>query len=200
MRMTNAAFAIAPLATAVAVSLLGPADALARSPLTQRLLHANEIAGYTPVRSTVKTLGLEALSSVTGRTPKQLDRAGFRAGAVENLHGPNAVPRGFVSQSSLIRFRTDQDARAFLATVAKGHTRTPPGVERTAFTLPAVPSARGTRLVQERLHQRVVEYDVMFVAGPFAYEVSIFTSTGAPSQADLVSAVTNYYHRLATVG
>lgn len=195
--MTKAIVTISLLATAVTVPAVSPAATPPTRPLTQRLLHANEIAGYTPVRSTVKTLGLDALSSVTGRTPKQLARGGFQAAAVETLQGPSAVPHGFVSQSSLIRFRTGRDARAFLAMLVKGHTRTPPGVERTAFTLPAVPGARCTRLVQTRSHGRVVEYDALFVAGPFEYEVSVFTSTGAPSQAGLVAAVTSYYHRLA---
>ena len=196
--MRSAVFAIAPLATASTVPAVSLAAARPTRPLTQRLLHANEIPGYTPVRRTVKLLGLDALAAVTGRTPKQLARTGFRAAAVENLRGQSPIPGGFVSQSSLIRFRSGRQARAFLAMVVKKHgSRTPPGVRRRAFTLPAVPGARGTRLTQSRSRGRLVEYDVVFVADPFEYEVNVFTSTEAPSQASFIAAVTSYYHRLA---
>ena len=197
-RLRSAVFAMTLLATASPVPPVSLAAVLPTRPLTQRLLHANEIPGYTPVRPTVKLLGLDALTSVTGRTPKQLARAGFLAAAVENLRGPNPIPSGFVSQSSLIRFRSGRQARAFLAMVVKKHgSRTPPGVRRGAFTLPAVAGARGTRLTQSRSHGRLIEYDVVFVAGPFEYEVNVFTSTEAPSQASFIAAVTSYYHRLA---
>jgi D-alanyl-D-alanine carboxypeptidase len=191
------AIVIAALVTAGAVAVTGSAATPPTRPLTRRLLQANEVAGYMPVRSSVKTLGLEALASLLGRTPKQLARDGFQAAAVENLQGPSAAPRGFVSQSSLIRFRTGRDARAFLAMVVNGHTRTPPGVKRTTFTLPAVPGARGTRLVRTRSHGRLVEYGVAFIAGRFEYEVNVFTPNGAPTQASFIAAVTSYYHRLA---
>ncbi|MFY9578120.1 MAG: serine hydrolase domain-containing protein [Gaiellaceae bacterium] len=195
--MTKAIFTIALLATFAAAPAVDSGAGPPTSPLTQRLLHANEIAGYTPVRPSVKVLGLDALASVSGRTTKQLARAGFQTAAVENLRGPSAVPRGFVSQSSLIRFRTGREARTFLATVVKEHSGTPPGVRRSAFALPAVLGARGTGLIQPRSHGRLVEYDVLFVAGPFEYEVNVFSSNDAPSQAGFVAAVTSYYHRLA---
>ena len=197
MNRVSAVFTTALLATASAAPAVSLAAVRPTRPLTQRLLHANEIPGYTPVRPTVKLLGLDALTSVTGRTPKQLARARFLA-AGENLRGRSPVPAGFVSQSSLIRFRFRRQARAFFAMVVKKHgSRTPPGVRRRAFTLTAVPGARGTRLTQSRSRGRLVEYDVLFIAGPFEYEVNVFTSTEAPSQASFIAAVTSYYHRLA---
>ena len=70
--MRRAIVTIALLATAGAVAAVSTAPAPATRPLTERLLHANEIAGYTPAKSTVKMLELEALASLLGRTPKQL--------------------------------------------------------------------------------------------------------------------------------
>jgi hypothetical protein len=166
-------------------------------PLTQRLLAANEIPGYTIARPTVKLFGLEALATVTGRSPKQLARAGFLAAAVENLRGQHPLPdKGFISQSSVIRFRSVSQARAFLTELIREHHSTPPGVRRREFAVPGIPGARGTRLSRSG-SQRLDEYDVVFVAGPYTYEVNVFTPNGAPSQASFIAAMADYYHRLA---
>ena len=192
--------ALVPIALLAIVGVI-PAFALpaerSTQPLTQRLLAANEIPGYTPVRPTVKLLGLDALAAVTGRTPKQLARAGFLAAAVENLRGPTPIPdKRFISQSSLIRFRSASQARAFLTTLIREHRSTPPGVRRSNFTLPGIPGAQGTRLTQTGSQERLDEYDVIFVAGPFEYEVNVFTPNRVPSQSSFVAAVRHYYHRL----
>lgn len=146
----------------------------------------------------MKLLGLDDLAAVTGRSPKQLARAGFLAAAVENLRGPSPIPdKKFISQSWVIRFRSASQARAFLTLLIRERHSIPSGVRRREFTVPGIPGARGTRLTQSRPQQRLDEYDVVFVAGPFTYEANVFTPNGVPSQASFVAAVGDYYHRLA---
>jgi hypothetical protein len=168
--MLKPALTLTATAAAIAVAVpLGSAPAAAPLPLTQRLLAANELAGYAP--TSVKTLDLDGYARAGGLDPKakrKLASGGFVMSAFEQLRGPGApIPAETgESQANVIQFKTTSHATRFLHWIKRtyGSLTLPKGVHSGPFSVPGVHNAWNVHYWTSG-PGRIDQYDVILPAG-----------------------------------
>jgi hypothetical protein len=194
------------LSVAVVVGLLvGTGVALASAkplPLRDRLIKKGEFAGFHPESSThsFKTAkvwvagGPHPSATQTSAEIARLRREGFVAVMAEFLDRGSARGSGL---SWVMQLGSAASARAELkADLTENKTRTTAsGGSFSAFSVPAIPGARGYRVSGGG----TVGENIFFADGPFLYLVGQGWSsadTHPPTSAGLIRAVTTLYRRV----
>lgn len=183
------------LAAALCLVLLGGASLAAGGslkplPLSQRMLHAGELAGFKPgAASFVSDPSKWARDCPKGEA-ERLKAAGFVAGASTHL---SSKLDGRDAISFVARFRTPAAARADVTSFVTNHPKCTTANRLSSYSVPGIPDAKG--LAAKRSDG--VGYDILFSDGPFSYDVGAFTvdPKGPPTQADVVKAATALYRR-----
>ena len=188
-------------ATAAAFALLAAAGAFARVDvrLTDRVLRANELAGFQPARvdnvkdiEAWRKIAPEALVGLEER----LRREGFVAAVREDLDGRPA-DRGALSivvqlgsrKAALSELAHQLRDYATEASRLAGHTYTP-------FRVPSIPGARGFSSTDPSGGNGI---NVIFADGPFTYHVGAGWAHGAsdpPTKSAVIRAAGRLYARV----
>lgn len=179
------------LGTALAASAHGAVSAK-RLPLEERVIRTGDFTGFTaPARP--QLFDTAAAWSTGFPHPaaemKRLQKLGFVGAAFEHLT-PKLAQRDAVSV--VIQFRTSAAARTnmtySIATDATGGTKV------TRFAVRGIPGASG--LYAHRSDG--AGYDVVFVDGPFFYDVGGYTPDPRqpPTAAQVAAAATKLYRRV----
>jgi hypothetical protein len=172
------------------------AGALGAAPsLDQRLLKAGDLAGFKPLPPTTYRDALQwaATEGPGDATAEQhwLERAGFVAGAYEQLATPKLSSRTAIS--FVVQFRTAAGAQADLAHEL-ARQNAPAAVKASSFRVAGIPGAHG--LAEDGSAGKA--YDVFFVDGHFSFGVVAFSPSGSrpPTTAQVARAALRLFERI----
>lgn len=161
-------------------------------PLSGRLLRAGELQGFTPPARAELFSAASAWASGFADPTKEttrLQKLGFVAAGYEEL---TSTLRERDAVSVVIQFRTESAARANMSySIATDRTG---GIAVTSFAVPGIPGARGL----DAHRSGGAGYDVVFVDGPFFYDVGAYTPSPKqpPTAAQVVAAAKKLYARV----
>jgi hypothetical protein len=158
--------------------------------LSDRLLRAGELAGFTPEKpSIVKSADAWADKCPPGDA-KRLRSIGFIAGASEHLR---SKLKGRDAISLVSQFRTRSGAQTDVVYNIAVHLRCSTATF-TAFAVPEIPGAHGIAAKQPD----GMGYDVVFTDGVYSYDIGAFTADpkGPPTASDVAVAARKLYRRV----
>jgi hypothetical protein len=160
-------------------------------PLSQRMLRAGDLAGFTPDNPVYVSDPSKAAQKCPDHEADRLRKSGFVAAAGLHL-GSGRVGRDAISY--VTRFRSAASATADVSHFVASHPACTTARKLDFFKVTAIPGAHGIAATRSD----GVGYDIVFSDGVFSYDVGAFTTDprGPPTRMDVVRAATRLYVRV----